>query len=340
MLAYLIFNRIKSGSKEKSAPKGGGAPSEIMVDGLIVKQQDFDNKVSLSGTLEPNEQIQIRSEVSGLVKQIYFTEGSNVSAGDLLVKIDDKELVAQLSQANTKEKLAAEVAARAAKLLKVEAISTEEYDNVIAELKSLKAQTQLIRAQIARTEIRAPFSGKIGLRYISNGAYVNPTTDIANLISINPLKITFAVPEKYAQMVDMGSEILFTVAGNTKIFKAKVYAKEPAIDIATRTLVLKAKADNANNELIPGSFANIDLTLSSIKGAILVPTDAVIPVLKGKQVYLVKNGKAKATAIKSEIRTDENILVSQGLKVGDTVIISGIMAIKDDALVKVKIKGN
>ena len=161
LLAYLIYNRLNNGSKEKSSPKGGGAPSEIMVDGLIVKQQDFDNKVSLSGTLEANEQIQIRSEVSGLVKQIYFTEGSNVSAGDLLVKIDDKELVAQLSQANTKEKLAAEVAARAAKLLKVEAISTEEYDNVSAELKSLKAQTQLIRAQIARTEIRAPLAVKL-----------------------------------------------------------------------------------------------------------------------------------------------------------------------------------
>lgn len=340
LLAYLIYNRLNNGSKEKSSPKGGGAPSEIMVDGLIVKQQDFDNKVSLSGTLEANEQIQIRSEVSGLVKQIYFTEGSNVSAGDLLVKIDDKELVAQLSQANTKEKLAAEVAARAAKLLKVEAISTEEYDNVSAELKSLKAQTQLIRAQIARTEIRAPFSGKIGLRYISNGAYVNPTTDIANLISINPLKITFAVPEKYAQMVKIGSEIQFTVAGNTKIFKAKVYAKEPAIDIATRTLVLKAKADNANNELIPGSFANIELTLEAIKQAILLPTDAVIPVLKGKQVYVVRNGKAKATAIKSDIRTDEKILVSEGLQVGDTVITTGIMAIKDDASVKVKIKEN
>jgi len=340
LLAYLIYNRLNNGSKEKSSPKGGGAPSEIMVDGLIVKQQDFDNKVSLSGTLEANEQIQIRSEVSGLVKQIYFTEGSNVSAGDLLVKIDDKELVAQLSQANTKEKLAAEVAARAAKLLKVEAISAEEYDNVSAELKSLKAQTQLIRAQIARTEIRAPFSGKIGLRYISNGAYVNPTTDIANLISINPLKITFAVPEKYAQMVKIGSEIQFTVAGNTKIFKAKVYAKEPAIDIATRTLVLKAKADNANNELIPGSFANIELTLEAIKQAILLPTDAVIPVLKGKQVYVVRNGKAKATAIKSDIRTDEKILVSEGLQVGDTVITTGIMAIKDDASVKVKIKEN
>jgi membrane fusion protein (multidrug efflux system) len=280
----------------------------------------------------------VRSEVSGLVRQIYFTEGSNVSAGDLLVKIDDKELVAQLSQANTKEKLASEVEARAKKLLKVEAISIEEYDNVSAELKSLKAQTQLIRAQISRTEIRAPFGGKIGLRNISNGAYVNPTTDIANLISINPIKIAFSVPEKYAQMVAVGSSIQFTISGNTKIFNAQVYAKEPAIDVATRTLVLKAKSDNSNNELIPGSFANINLTLQKLKNAILIPTGAVIPVLKGKQIYVFRDGKAKAIVIKSDIRTDENILVTEGLQVGDTVITTGIMAIKDNAPVKVKIK--
>ena len=340
LFAYLIYNRLNSGEKETTSKKSGYAPSEVLVDAIIVKPQDFSNKVSVSGTLEANEQIQVRSEVSGLVRQIYFTEGSNVSAGDLLVKIDDKELVAQLSQANTKEKLAAEVEARATKLLKVEAISTEEYDNVSAELKSLKAQTQLIRAQIARTEIRAPFSGKIGLRYISNGAYVSPTTDIANLISINPIKITFSIPEKYAQMVSMGTNIQFTVSGNTKVFNAQVYAKEPAIDVATRALTLKAKSNNSNNELIPGSFANINLTLEKIEGAILVPTDAVIPVLKGKQVYVFRNGKAKAISIKSDIRTDANVLVTEGLLVGDTVITTGIMAIKDDAPVKVKIKAN
>jgi membrane fusion protein (multidrug efflux system) len=340
LFAYLIYNRLSINRNDNTSKKGGETPSAILVDAIIVKEQDFANKINLSGTLEANEQIEIRSEVSGLVRQIYFTEGSNVSAGELLVKIDDKESVAQLSQATTKEKLAADVQIRATKLLKVEAISIEEFDNVSAELKSLKAQTQLIRAQIARTEIRAPFSGKIGLRYISKGAYVNPTTDIANLISINPIKIIFSVPEKYAQLVKMGSNIQFTIAGNTKFFNANVYAKEPSIDIATRSLILKARAINNTGELLPGSFANINLTLETINKAFLIPTDAVIPVLKGKQVFLLKDGKAKAIAIKSEIRTDENILVSEGLQVGDTVITTGIMAIKDNAPVKVKIKAN
>ncbi|TKB96322.1 efflux RND transporter periplasmic adaptor subunit [Pedobacter cryophilus] len=340
LLGYLIYNRLAKGkesaSKGMAAGKGGPVPA-MNVNGVIVTTQDFSNAVSVSGTLEANEQVQIRSEISGLVRSINFSEGSTVSKGSLLLKIDDRELQAQLRQALTKEKLASEIESRARKLLKSEAISVEEYDNANAELRSLQAQTQLIRAQLSKTEVRAPFSGKIGLRAISNGAYVTPTTEIANLVSINPLKISFSVPEKYTQRVTIGTNITFTVSGTSRVFKAKVYAKEPAIDINTRTLVLKAIAENSDGYLLPGTFANVSLPLENIKNAILIPTEAVIPVLKGKQVYISKNGLAKVVDIESNIRTERDILVSSGLSVGDTVITSGIMAIKPDAPVKVKI---
>ncbi|MBC7653072.1 MAG: efflux RND transporter periplasmic adaptor subunit [Oligoflexus sp.] len=340
LFSYLIYNRIAKGDgtekPSKDASKKEGAPA-ISVNGIIIKTEKFSNNVDLSGTIEADEQVQIRSEGSGLIRSINFEEGSNVSKGALLVKIDDRELRAQLSQALTRERLASEIEGRAGKLLKAEAISQEEYDNTDAELKSLRAQTQLIRAQLSKTEIRAPFSGKIGLRNISTGAYVTPTTDIANLVSVNPVKISFSVPEKYTQMVKVGSEITFTVAGTGKIFKAKIYAKEPAINISTRTLLLRAKAANPEGYLLPGTFANISLSLENINDAILIPSEAVIPVLKGKQVYVSKNGKAVPVEIGSNIRTDENVLVSSGLSVGDTVIISGIMALKPDAPVKVKI---
>lgn len=342
LLGYLIYNRIAKGkeggaeTRGMAAGKGGPAPA-MNVNGVVVSTQDFSNAVSVSGTLEANEQVQIRSEISGLVRSINFNEGSTISKGSLLLKIDDRELQAQLRQALTREKLASEVETRAGKLLKSEAISQEEYDNADAELKSLQAQTQLIRAQLSKTEVRAPFSGKIGLRAISTGAYVTPTTEIANLVSINPLKISFSVPEKYTQRVTIGTNITFTIAGTSKVFKARVYAKEPAIDVNTRTLVLRATAENADGYLLPGTFANVDLPLENIKDAILIPTEAIIPVLKGKQVYISKNGIAKAVDIESSIRTERNILVSSGLSVGDTVITSGIMAIKPDAPVKVKI---
>ena len=340
LLGYLIYNRLAKGkeSASKGMVTGKGATVPAMnVNGIIVTAQNFSNSVSVSGTLEANEQVQIRSEIAGLVRSINFREGSTVSKGTLLLKIDDRELQAQLKQALTKEKLASETESRAKKLLKSEAISVEEYDNANAELRSLQAQTQLIRAQLSKTEVRAPFSGKIGLRAISNGAYVTSTTEIANLVSINPLKISFSVPEKYTQRVTVGTNITFSVSGTTRVFKAKVYAKEPAIDINTRTLVLKAIAENSDGYLLPGTFANVNLPLENIKDAILIPTEAIIPVLKGKQVYVSKNGLAKVLDIESSIRTERSILVSSGLSVGDTVITSGIMAIKPDAPVKVKI---
>ncbi len=338
LLGYLIFNRIQKSKKASDNPKANLSVPAVGVNGIIVSTQNFSNVVSISGTIQANEQVMIRSEVSGLVRDLNFNEGSNVRKGDLLIKIDDRELQAQLLQAKTKENLAAEIEGRAKKLLKSEAISQEEYDNSIAELKLLQAQTQLIRAQLSKTEIRAPFTGKIGLRNISTGSYITPTTEIVNLVSTNPIKVNFSVPEKYAQLVKTGSAITFTIAGSSKIFTAKIYAKEPAIDINTRTLILKARSENNDGLLLPGTFANITLSLENIKDAILVPTEAVIPILRGKQVYISKNGFAKAVDIKSEIRTPKDIIVSAGLSKGDTVIISGIMALKPGSPVKVKIE--
>lgn len=337
LLGYLIFNRIqKSKSGTLKAEKGGVIPP-TGVNGIIITTQNFSNTVNVSGAIEANEQVQIRSEISGLVRSVNFKEGSAVNKGDLLIKIDDRELQAMLVQAKTKENLAAEIEGRAKKLLKSEAISQEEYDNAIAELKLLQAQTLLIRAQLSKTEIRAPFSGKIGLRNISTGTYVTPATDIVNLVSVNPAKISFSVPEKYAQMVQDGTSITFTIAGTSKIFNAKIYAKEPSIAINTRTLILRATSNNGDGLLLPGSFANVTLPLENIKDAILVPSEAVIPILNGKQVFVSRNGFAKAIEIKSEIRTDKDVLVSSGLTKGDTVLTSGVMAIKPDAPVKVKI---
>ncbi|HCN83708.1 MAG TPA: hypothetical protein DIT07_08810, partial [Sphingobacteriaceae bacterium] len=246
----------------------GGAP--IQVNGIVAKVTNFENNILVSGSLEANEQVQIRSEGSGLVRAIYFKEGTNVSKGQVLLKIDDVELQAQLAQAMTKEKLAEETATRADLLLKKEAISKEEYDVAMADLRSLQSQTQLIRAQIAKTSVRAPFSGKIGLRSISAGGYITPSTSVANLVSVNPIKITFSVPEKYSGMVKLNTKFKFSIARSEKQYSAEIFAIEPGIEATTRTMQLKARANNPNGELLPGLFAKIDLPLSTLHNAILI----------------------------------------------------------------------
>ena len=343
LIAYrIIENKKKSSSGMPGAGSGakggkGMALPPTRVNGIVVKTENFANSLSLTGSIEANEQVDIRSEVSGLVTSINFKEGSNVSRGQILVKINDRELQAQLAQALTKQKLASETEFRAKTLLKKEAISREEYDVAFADLRSLQSQTQLIRAQLQKTQIRAPFSGKIGLRSISVGEYVTPTSTIAKLVNINPVKIVFSVPEKYSTQVKSNTSFNFKVAGSENTYTAKVFAIEPGVDLATRTLQLKATASNPSGDLLPGSFAKIELPLTNINNAILIPTEAIIPVLKGKKVFVSDNGKAKEVMIETGTRTEKSVLVSSGLKAGDTVLTTGMMSLKADAPVIISI---
>ncbi|ACU05926.1 efflux RND transporter periplasmic adaptor subunit [Pedobacter heparinus] len=344
-IAYLIYYRISANKKiaEDGAGPGkgkGGSSKGLQVDGIVVQASDFTNDLDVTGTLEANEAVELRSEVSGLVTSINFKEGANVSRGQLLVKINDRDIQAQLQEALTKQKLSATNENRSKQLLEKGAISQEEYDTSLADLQSLKAQTQLIRAQLAKTSIYAPFSGKIGLRSISVGGYLTPSTLIANLSSINPLKISFSVPEKYIGQIKLNSEISFTTDGYNKKFTGSVFAIEPGINTQTRTLQIKALVPNAGNELRPGSFAKIKLALSTQKNALLIPNEAIIPVLKGKTVFITKDGKAQQVPVEAGTRTADHIVITSGLNIGDTVLTTGAMALKQDAPVKVSVVKN
>lgn len=340
-IAYLIYYRISANKKieEGGAPKGKGAQS-LTVDGIVVKPASFIDKLEVTGTLEANEEISLQSEVSGLVTGIYFKEGGNVTKGSVLIKINDRDIQAQLQEALTKQNLSSSNENRAKQLLQKGAISQEEYDASLADLKSLKAQAQLIRAQLAKTSIIAPFSGKVGLRSISSGEYITPATLIANLVSTDPIKINFSVPEKYMGQIKLNSTITFRTDGSNQIYTGKVFAIEPGINAQTRTLQIKALARNHDNQLLPGSFAKISLALTTVDDAIMVPNEAVIPVLKGKTVYISKNGKAKQVDVKSGTRTEENIVITSGLNVGDTVLTTGALSLKEDAPVKVNVVKN
>lgn len=326
----------KSENGDSKDPKGKS--KSMSVNGIVATPQTFDNNLSLSGSIEANEQVEIRSEVSGIVEGIYFQEGSNVSKGQALFKVNDLELRAQLRQTSTREGLASENERRAKLLLQKEAISQEEYDFARADLKSAQAQSQLIKAQIAKTSVRAPFSGRIGLRSISPGTYITPAILVAKLVNTGKLKITFSIPEKYASQVKTNTYLTFKVAGSDDKYTAKVYAIEPEVAVATRTLQVRAIAENSSGKLLPGTFADVELPLDIIKDAIVVPTEAVIPIQNGKKVFISSNGQAKEVMIETATRTDASILVLSGLKAGDTVITSGVMSLKNETPVKVKIK--
>ncbi len=336
--AFITYRIVENKADSNTGKDNGGKPKAMRLSGIVAQLETFDNNLSLSGSIEANERVEIRSEVSGLVESINFQEGGNVSKGQLLFKVNDTELRAQLSQVNTKESLASENERRAKLLLQKEAISQEEYDVARAEYASTQAQSQLIKAQIAKTAVRAPFSGRIGLRSISIGSYITPPILVATLVNIGRLKITFSIPEKYVNELNPNSTILFTVTGSNKKYTAKIYAIEPTVEIATRTLQVRAITDNKDGKLLPGTFANVELPLNVIKNAIAVPTQAVIPVQNGKKIFISDMGKAKEIMVETATRTDASLLIISGLKAGDTVITTGVMSLKNNTPVKITVQ--
>lgn len=321
----------------------GGAEEILISDGQVVlnaqiiSNESFSNMITLSGTIEPDEQVQIRSEISGVIRELAFQEGTYVNKGQMLIRIDDSELQALLIQAQSREKLTEDNEKRAKLLLEKEAISIQEYDVSYADYQSAKAQTSLIEAQIAKTRVNAPFSGRIGLRSVSEGEYLTPTNVVAHLLSVEKVKILFAIPEKYSGQIKAGHPLQFTASNSDRMFDAKVYAVEPGVDENTRTIRIRAVADNSHGLLVPGAFVRIELPLERIEDAILIPTYAVLPVQNGKQVYLYRSGKSIATSVITENRTQYDVVVKDGVKPGDTLITSGLMNIRDGSSVTVQI---
>ncbi|WP_270088177.1 efflux RND transporter periplasmic adaptor subunit [Sphingobacterium sp. SYP-B4668] len=336
-IGYVLFFK-KDKTKTASVQDTKGKSSMLTAEAIVVTPTEFDNVLSLSGTIDADEKLEVRSEVSGRVDKIYFNEGQRISQGQVLVKIDDIELQAQLKQAQTSNQLTSENERRAKLLLAKGAISQEEYDIASAAFKTSQAQIQLIQAQISKTIIRAPFSGSIGLRNISPGTIISSTTLITNLVKDNRVKVTFSVPEKYASQLKTNSRVEFTVSNNARTFEANIYAIEPEVALATRTMTVRAYAQNPEGKLIVGSYANVLLPLNDSVNAISIPTEAIVPVQDGKNVFVFANGKAKQVAVETGNRTEKDIVVLSGLKSGDTVLTTGVLSLKDGSEVKVTLK--
>jgi len=336
VVLLIAFKGALFSKEEKKAPEAKSTASrDIPVQGIILKPEKFRNQIFSTGTILPNEQIDLRSEISGIVTGIYFQEDKPVKKGALLVKIYDKDLKAKLDKINIQIKLAEEDEARKRKLIDIEGISTEEYDKAVSLVNTLKADAALLQSDLSKTEIRAPFSGRIGLRQISVGSYVSPATLIATLQEINPVKIEFSIPEKYVSTVKKGSEIEFTLTDNKKQFTGKVYASSTSIDLNTRTLTLRAIAPNSSNELTPGAFVKIQFTLNTIAHALFVPADAIIPELGGQKVFVARGGKAVAVPVKVGIRTEKEIQILEGLNPSDTVLMTALLKLKDGSSIDV-----
>jgi len=331
----LLF--INCNGTKKGPDNTQGKGKAVSVTGVIISPRDMDNKILSTGSILANEEIELRSEVPGRIVSVNFIEGTAVTKGQLLVKIEDRELQAQLKKLLLEGKLAQDDVYRKEKLLELKAVSQEEYDKSSNQLGIINADMELVRSQIEKTAIYAPFSGMVGLRYISPGGFISSSMLIARLQQINPVKVDFSIPEKYREKIHTGSIIHFQLDGIDSIFAGRVYAIEPKIDPSTRNVPIRAICQNPGNILVPGAFAKVEVLLDKIPGAIIIPSEAIIPQINGEKVYLFKNGKAISQMIESGIRTDREVQVEKGLKANDTVITTGLLQIKEGIDVKIKI---
>lgn len=339
MIAGMIaYPRVK-GKLQASEGVAGNAPvpgngvrkQVLNINVEVLKYQSLTDKAIATGSILPDEEVDLSFESSGKIVAIYFTEGTHVKAGDLLAKINDKPLQAQLKKLEAQVPLAKDRVYRQHTLLEKDAVSQEAYEQVTTEYEKLMADIELVRANISQTELRAPFDGIIGLRAVSEGAYTSPTTVIAKLTKISPLKIDFSIPESYATDVAEGTPIVFRMEssdGLLRDYKAKVYAVESKVDMTTRTLKVRATYPNANEAILPGRYTSVEITRREIKDALAIPSEALIPEMGKDIVYLYKGGIAEPVEVNIGLRTESRVQVLKGVAPGDTLITSGVMQLR------------
>lgn len=329
VLLALAYPKVKPLllSDASGAPQQGNS-SALKVDGVVIKHGSVQDKIFTTGTIMANEEVELRSEVSGKITGIYLEEGSRVKKDQLLLKINDSELQAQLTRAQYRLDLATERESRQKKLLEKGGISQEDYDATLNEVNVLKSEVALIKAQIEKTEIRAPFDGRVGLKYVSEGSYISPSTRIASLQDINPVKIDFSIPERYVNTVEVDDRVTFSVQGTDESFQGEIYAIEPKIESQTRTLQIRAKSDNQKELLVPGAFADLELILDTIDNALMIPTISLVPELQGQKVYLYQQGTVAEQIVQTGIRTEQKVQIIEGLQPGDTVLTTGLLQVR------------
>lgn len=300
----------------------------LNVNAKVIKPQLLTDEFTTTGVLLPDEEVDLSFETSGKIIEINFEEGTSVKKGQLLAKVNDRQLQAQLQRLVSQLKLAEDRVFRQDALLKRDAVSKEAYEQVKTDLATLNADIAIIKANIDLTELRAPFDGVIGLRQVSVGTYASPTTVVAKLTKIAPLKVEFSVPERYASQIKKGTNLSFRIEGKLDAFNAKVYAVESTIDPNLHQYTARALYPNSNHALLPGRYASILLKKEEIENAIAIPTEAIVPEMGKDKVFLYRSGKAEPVEITTGIRTAAEVEVVRGLQLGDTIITSGTLQLR------------
>jgi membrane fusion protein (multidrug efflux system) len=317
-------------SAGNAAPSGAGrAPSApLPVSVLEVQPETLALSVPATGRLLAREAVDLVSELSRNLLRVRVEEGARVKRGDVLFELDARDLRAQLERLRVQTELAQVNSSRQATLASEGLASQQDAQTARAEFDALEAERKVLEVTLNKTLIRAPFDGVIGLRRVSEGAWVSPNTVLVSLHDTSRLKLDFTLPERYASLIGAGKRLKFRAEGHPGPLEAVVTAFEPAVDQSSRRVLVRAVVDNQENSLLPGTFATIELPLEA-KSVLLVPNLAVIPGAEGRSLFVEKQGVARSVLVELGPRDGERVQVLRGLDAGDRVIVSNLLRVRD-----------
>lgn len=336
LVAILLLSIGCGTKKEKISPNQAGAKMPpLKVDGYLVKPELFQDELEVPGNIVANETTEIHPEVSGRIVSLNIVEGKYVGKGTVLAKLYDGDLRAQLNKIQVQLSLAQKTEERQAQLLKIQGISQQDYDISLLQVNNLRADIGILETSIAKTIVRAPFSGKIGLNKVSPGAYVSPASVLATISQTDHLKLDFTIPEKYIGQIKVGQPVSFTTEGSKKTFTAKVMATESNVMENTRSLQVRAIINGADPSLLAGAFAKVKLSFDPDPTAILIPTQAILPQARGKKVIVYRSGKAIFADVETGKRDSARVQITKGLEAGDTIVVTGLLSVRPEATIKI-----
>lgn len=318
------------GGNSGAAPGGKTASTPLAVEGYVVRTSVISGLITASGTVVAENETVLYPETSGRIVQLSIPEGKSVSKGTLLMKIYDADLQAQLNKVNAQIALAKETEQRLSQLLKVNGVARQEYDQAVLQLNVLNADAELLRVQIGKTELRAPFDGIVGLRQLSEGAFASAQTPVCTIRSASNLKLDFSVPEKYGPQIYTGMPLTFKLEGDTATYRASVIATEQSVELNTRNLNVRAVVNGNERKVLPGAFAEVNVILGSKSDAIMIPSQSIIPQARNKVVIVSRGGKAMFVPVKTGIREESAVEILSGLQVGDTIATTGVLFIRPE----------
>ncbi len=334
LFAAIIFVACGDSTKSTKGNDKGGSNEKnksIGVHVYVIKPESFAEEIEVPGNLVANESVEIHPEMAGRITFLNIQEGKTVEKGALIAKLFDGDLLAQLKKLEVQLQLAQKTEERQSQLLRVQGISQQDYDISLLQVNNLKADIGIIKTNLDKTEIRAPFKGKMGLKNLSVGAYVTPATLITSINQTDILKVDFTVPEKYTGKIKVGQKVSLLTAESSIATTATVIATSSAVLENSRSLQIRAQFNNSGRSFLPGSFAKVKIQFTPDPKAKMIPAQAILPQARGKKVILYKDGLAVFQDITTGVRNAEKVQITEGVQLGDTLVVTGLMYVRPDA---------